>query len=255
MSEPIEGSPAQETQPERSLVARLGPAGLLGLVWAIAPAVAGILMLTYAATTAAWFKSFGDAGVWVYVGLFMVSAGLGLLPTYSQAVMGGFAFGVAAGLPAALAGFGGAALIGYEVARRASGDRVMGIIDEKPRYAAARDALVGGGFWKTLGIVTLLRVPFNSPFALTNLVLASVQVKRVPYVVGTLIGMAPRTALAVWIGHGMQELTGESLSMPKWVLVAGAVMMLVMLLVVSHVAHKAMAKVTNGGHRDDAERD
>lgn len=257
---PTHRSESGATKDMRSIVARLGPAGVLGALWAIAPAGLGFLVLAYANTTTAWLRSFGEMGVWVYAGLFMLSAGLGLLPTYAQAVMGGFAFGFAAGLPAALVGFGGAALIGYEIARRASGERVMKLLDEHPKYAAARDALVGeggGGFWRTLGIVTLVRVPFNSPFALTNLVLASVRVKRLPYLLGTLIGMTPRTALAVWIGVSASRLTGEltkssiSEATPKWVWVVGIVTMLAMVMVVSYIASKAMERVTGTGKNSE----
>lgn len=243
-----------ETDPEtggvktgRSIIARLGPAGVLGAVWVTAPALLGFLILRYAKTCTEWLLSFGSAGAWVFIAIFMVSAGTGLLPTYAQALMSGFAFGLAVGIPAALAGFTGAALIGYEIARGASGERVMKLLDERPKYATARDALVGGGFWKTLGIVTLMRVPFSSPFALTNLVLASVKVKRVPYLLGTVIGMAPRTVLFVWIGHGFQELTKESFDKPWWLLAAGGAMMLVMILILSHIASKAMEKVTGAG--------
>jgi outer membrane protein TolC len=38
--------------------------------------------------------------VWIYVAAFVVSAGVGFLPTYAQSVLGGFAFGVAVGIPA-----------------------------------------------------------------------------------------------------------------------------------------------------------
>ncbi len=187
---------------------------------------------------------------------FALLGGFALLPTYAQSALGGFAFGVAWGIPAALLGFVGGAVIGYEIARRASGDRVMKLLNEKPQWRAVRDALAGPTradglpskhpFLRTFGLVALLRLPPNSPFAITNLVMASVQVPRWPYILGTLVGMAPRTAAAVIIGAGVQEFTKEKVvgAVPTWAIMVGIILMIVALGVVGLLANKVIAKVT-----------
>lgn len=180
-----------------SLFARLGPAGFLGIVWASLPAVAGISLLARLGPISDWIRSLDGAGVVVYVALFVLLAGLGVLPTYAQAVLAGWVFGVATGLPAALAGFTGAAVLGYAVARFVSRDRVEMVIAENAKAAAIHRALIGRGFAPTLGTVALLRLPPNAPFSLSNLVMAGSGVALAPYTLGTLIGMAPRTAVAV----------------------------------------------------------
>jgi uncharacterized membrane protein YdjX (TVP38/TMEM64 family) len=224
---------------------RLGPAGIVAVFSAFMPLAGSFVLLYFAKTIAAYLQQDTTRGLLIYTSAFAVLAGLALLPTYAQAIIGGYIFGPAA-IPAALLGFVGGSMIGYEIGRRASGDRIEGILKERPAWAAVRDAMVGRGFWPTLGIVTLVRLPPNSPFAMTNLVLSSSGVKRLPYVLGTLIGMTPRTALAVFLGKGLDHLTRESVqgAVPKPVVIGGIVAMLIVLGILGHIAKKAMARVT-----------
>ena len=171
---------------------RLGPVGVLAVIAASLPGIGGFVLLGSMAWTGPWLKAQGDWGVLIYIGAFSVLAGLALLPTYAQAVVGGFAFGLAVGGPAAICGFAGAAIIGYVIAWLASGDRVVKIIEEQPKWQAVYDALLRSGRIKALLIVTLIRIPPNSPFAITNLVMAATRVRPVTYLLGTVLGMSPR---------------------------------------------------------------
>lgn len=232
---------------------RFGLAAPLALLSLVMPPLGGGLLIAYMKTIAEYLRSHAESGPWLYATAFATLAGLALLPTYAQSALGGFAFGVTIGFVAALAGFVGGAIIGYEVARRASGDKVMQTIESKPQWKAVREAFVSGqvnGFWKNLGMVALLRVPPNSPFALTNLVMASVKVPRAAFVVGTLIGMAPRTAAAVWVGSQAAELTGLS-ERPRWMVVVGIIVSIVVLGVVGLIADRAIKRVTGMGVRRD----
>jgi uncharacterized membrane protein YdjX (TVP38/TMEM64 family) len=229
----------------------LGPAGPLAIAAVALPPLGGFLLIGYMKTAAEYLRSHDGSGPALYAAGFAVLSGLALLPTYAQSALGGFAFGMKLGMPAALAGFVGGSIIGYEIARRASGDHVLKTIDSKPQWKAVREAFIsgraGGGFLKTLGTVALLRLPPNSPFAITNLVMASVRVPRVPYVLGTLIGMAPRTAAAVWVGTRVQQLTSTqdiANATPKWFFVAGIVLMVVVLGVIGAIANRAIKRVT-----------
>lgn len=241
-------APAQRTG---DLVRRLGLAGPLAVGAVALPPLGTLVLFLTLGYTAPWLQAQGDMGPWIYAACFAVLAGLALLPTVSQAAIGGFIFGMTLGLPAALAGFVGGGLIGYEVGRRASGDRVVRIIEERPKMRAVRDALIGPegghGFWKTLGIVTLVRVPPNSPFALTNLVMASVHVPRVPYLLGTLIGMAPRTAAAVFVGQSVERITTNkdiSNATPWWLWAAGVGALVVVVVVLGAISKRALERVT-----------
>jgi len=255
---------AHSTTP--GLFTRLGPAGIVGVVSAVLPALGGFVLLGSLNTVGPWLAGeqglTRGAGLALYAAVFAISSGLALLPTYAQAALGGWAFGLGAGLPAAMIGFFGGALLGYEVGLRASGDRVIDIIDENPRYRAVRDALIGNsdargatgpGFWRTLGLVTLIRLPANSPFALTNLVMASVRVPRVAYALGTLIGLTPRTAIAIWLASSIEgTINSEALQATKkgWLIAGSFGVFLVVLVVIGVIANRAIARLTTVGAED-----
>lgn len=249
---PPAGSPGAGSAPAslsvqkvREFLRRVGPAGPLAIVAGTLPALGGFLLLGLLGVVGPWLAAHDGAGVAVYIAGFSVAAGLAVLPTYAQAVLGGWSFGLAGGTAAALAGFGGAALIGYAVARRASGDRVVALIESNPKWDAVYRALIRGGFWKTLLIVILVRVP-SSPFALTNLVMAATRVPLPTYILGTLLGMAPRTIAAVFIGAHMAELDfGQARNV--WLVVGGIVGILIAFAIINQIANSAIARVTASG--------
>lgn len=245
MSTPSPSAPSQADS-IFSFIKRLGPASVLAAGAAFLPPLGGFLLLAKINTVGEWLRSHEHEGIAMYITGFAILAGLAILPTYASAILGGWAFGFAIGFPAALCGFLGGALIAYGVCRPTAGDRVEKIIAEKPKWKAVRDALVGGSALKTLGIVTLLRVPPNSPFALTNLVLSSVKVPLWIFLLGTLVGMAPRTAVAVFIASKLQNQLASEVAeqRPWWIIAAGIVLSLVVLGVVGLIAQKALAKMT-----------
>jgi uncharacterized membrane protein YdjX (TVP38/TMEM64 family) len=63
-----------------------------------------------------------------------------------------------------------------------------------------------------------------------------------PYILGTLIGMAPRTAVAVWLATKMQSLDEQS--KPAWMWIVSIVLALAVLAVLGHIGNKAIAKAT-----------
>lgn len=244
------GSPFQRA---RVFLQRIGLFTSLLTVGALAlPPLSGIALIYFMPEISAYLRSHEQSGPFLYAAAFAVLAGTALLPTYAQSALGGYAFGMWIGLAGALAGFAGGALIGYFVASRASGDRVTRLIHENPKWQAVRDALIrdhdaaagGGGFWKTTGMVALLRMPPNSPFALTNLVMASVKVPLAPFVVGTVLGMLPRTAAAVWIGSAFGPTAEGKFDTPLWLRITGIVASVIVLFIVMFIADRAVKKVT-----------
>jgi uncharacterized membrane protein YdjX (TVP38/TMEM64 family) len=241
---------APETTPARSSLARaLGATGLLGLAWTAAPAVCGTLLLASLAPVSEWLLYHRPVGLALYTVVFVLGAGLGFLPTYAQSILGGWVFGVAAGLPAALLGFTGGGWLGYAVARRVSRDRVENLIAGNARARAIRDALVGRGRFRTLLVVTLLRLPPNSPFALTNLVMATTGVPLPAFLAGTLLGMLPRTAVAVALAAAAASTGAEDIQTfvrhrGPLLLVAGVVGGFAVLGVLGAIARHALRRVT-----------
>lgn len=231
---------------------KVGPAALLGLLWTAAPAVLGIMLLANISPISDLLHTNKVVGWFGYVAVFMVSAGVGFLPTYGQSILGGFVFGFAWGFPGAMIGFVGGSVIGYFIAHSVAKHKVEDLLDSNPRSRAVREVLIGHGFWRTLGIVTLIRVPPNSPFALTNLVMASAGVRLLPYTLGTLVGMAPRTGIAVAIAalgrasgaRDIQELIEEQ---PWWAVPAGLLAFVVVVGIIGYIGNKALHQVTGIG--------
>jgi uncharacterized membrane protein YdjX (TVP38/TMEM64 family) len=108
------------------------------------------------------------------------------------------------------------------------------------------------GFWRTLGIVSLVRVPPNSPFALTNLVLASVRVPLASFAIGTGLGMLPRTAAVVYVGSLIEgELSRDALrqSRPGWLLPVGIGLSVAVLIVLAWLGDRAIKRAVGGPAR------
>lgn len=241
--------PAEPTHPGwKSRMAALGRPGALGIAWLALPPLGSILLFAYIKTISQWFRDHGDAGgVSLFVLGFVVFAGLGMLPTYAQAILAGYAFAPTLGLGvaflAALAGFAGAGTLGYFIARWFSGDRVVRLIETNPKARAVRDALVGSRHpLRTFGLVTLLRLPPNSPFALTNLLMAGVRIPLPIFIPATIIGMAPRTFAAVYFGSTLEEFVEEP-KPPRAIVIAGIVLSIIVVAVIGTIAQRALDRL------------
>jgi uncharacterized membrane protein YdjX (TVP38/TMEM64 family) len=222
----------------------LGPTAVLTALWAVTPGICGFVLLAYVDTVSQWLRAHGNAGLVLYTVVFMLAGGLGLLPTYAQAVLGGWCFAFAAGFPAALAGFTGAALLGYLVAHTVARRRVVDTIEANDKARAMRNALIGHGFWKTTGLVTLLRLPPNSPFAITNMALSSTGVPIAAFALGTILGMAPRTGVAVFLGSTIETLTADTELVPRRVKIIMAAVSVVLVLLIYWIGKRTWDRVT-----------
>ena len=226
----------------KTILRRLGPGGPLALISATLPAI-GLVTLAFCFNLIGpWLKAQAGLGLLIYILGFALCAGLAIFPTHIQAALGGWAFGVAVGLPAAYAGVLGAALLGYVIGIRATGDRALQIIAEKPKWQAVYNGLVRSGFAKSLLIVLLVRLAV-SPFALTNLVLAAARVNPIAYTLGTVLGLAPRTGAVVFLAVGLKEVTAET-PHKRWLWIASLLVTLVAVAIIGHIANQAITRVT-----------
>jgi len=246
-------APFPPDHPPRGMVAeviayvrRLGPAAWLAVGSATMPLLGSFVLFYFINQLGDFLKADRTTGLVMYVVGFALFSGLAVLPTYASAVLGGWAFGFAFGLPAALLGFAGGAFIGYGVSRWASKDRVKAIIDEHPKWLAVRDALIGQGFWRATLIVFLVRLP-SSPFAATNLVLASLKVRFAPFMLGTVVGMMPRTSVTVFLASQIQgalDKDAAEKATPWWLLAVTVVVSVSVLMLFGIIGKRALAHVT-----------
>jgi uncharacterized membrane protein YdjX (TVP38/TMEM64 family) len=143
-----------------------------------------------------------------------------------------------------MAGLAGAAMIGYGLAHRIVGHRVENAIHEHPRWEIVRQALIGGSTGKTIGIIFLLRLSPLLPFETTNVLLAMTGVRPVPFIVGTMLGIAPRAAAMVWAGAAMRKLELHATPHPMTIvlgLIITAVSVVVLAVIGKHALERACA--------------
>lgn len=223
----------------------LGPVvAILTLLTVTLPAIGGFLVVGFAKKLKPWVESHGTTGLLAFAAIFGFTTGLALMPTYAMSFASGVFFGFGKGLGAAMTGVLVGACIGYAWGATAARERVMNLIRSNERARIVRDALIERGFWRSLVAVILLRFPPNSPFALTNLVMSSTRVHPLAFIIGTAIGIAPRTAFAVWIGAKVGDLDKMQTDKSTRLIVIGVsiVAFLVIYTVFSRWAKKALSE-------------
>jgi uncharacterized membrane protein YdjX (TVP38/TMEM64 family) len=246
-----------------------GKAGPAAVVAAFLPAIGGFTLIGFTPTIAPWLRDLGVTGLLLYIAVFAVTSGLAILPTFAQAALGGYAFGLALGLPGALVGFLGGSLIGYFTARKVTGDDAIKGVQKHPKWNVVVRSFFpdrqddgqtdnkNRGFWRTLGLITLIRFPPNSPFALTNIVLSSVKVDILPYAIGTVVGMLPRTAVVCYLGSIIQGELSEDVSLkssrPGWFVPVGIGITLVVLFALAKLGDMAIKKAIARGELPEPE--
>ncbi len=239
-----ERTPALDPRPAESTTRR-NAAFALAIAWVTVPLLIGFKLLANIGAVSEWLKEDPSRGIPAYILLFAISSGLGILPTYAQAILGGWVFGLALGAPAAIAGCIGGALLGWSFSRLVSGRGIESWLDAKPKARAIRAALVGAHQVRLMWLVALLRLPPNSPFAIANLAMASTGVRLLPFMAGTAIGMAPRTIAAAGIAAAGAA-TGASdiqalIRDQGWLWFGiGIVALVAAFSVISHVAKRAL---------------
>jgi uncharacterized membrane protein YdjX (TVP38/TMEM64 family) len=202
----------------------LGATGVLALFWATMPALAGIYLFVELGSLSDWLHAQGARGPLIYIAVFAIGSGSGVLPTTAQSVLGGWVFGPFVGLASAAIGYLGAAALGLAITRVVAGRRIERLLEARPAANAIRHALIGKGFFRTIGMIALLRMPPQAPFAFTNLLMVSCGAKAVPFLVGTVLGMIPRTlvlmvfasAAAQTGAHDIQSFVREGPGWRRW---------------------------------------
>ncbi len=240
--------PTQHTTPHTT---RRNIAIVLAGLWIAAPALLGVLLLTELGGVGDWLRARPDTGIYIFVAVFACTTGLGLLPPYAQAVLGGWVFGAVTGTSAVMCGLIGGATIGLLVARLVSGRAIISILDRNPRAKVIREALVESNQKHTMVLITLLRLPPSSPFASANLAMGAAGVRLLPLLGGTLVGMLPRTA-ALCTAAAAAAATGATdfqslVAKQSWIwILAGIAGLLIAFSIIAVVARRALAKAGLG---------
>jgi len=213
------------------------------------PIALGILVLAVVAAFVfgdpkAWLnQSIGfveSLGFWgpVVFALVYVVATVLMVPGSALTLAAGTLFGVAFGtVVVSFASTAGAAAA-FLVGRFLACDAIAAKIEGKPAFASLDRALAKEG-WKIVGLTRLSPV---FPFTLLNYAFGLTQVRFVPYVLASWIGMLPGTVLFVYMGSlARAGAQAEQMTVWQWVGYAvGLVATVAVTVVVTRIARRAI---------------
>ncbi len=231
------------------LFRELGPVAVLAVAWTTLPPLALILILALLGPVSEWMRANEGLGLAAFLGFFAFGAGLGLSPTHALALLGGWTFGFARGSGFVLIGIALGSTIGFVFSKAVGRARIAALLARDRRGTAVREALIGRGALRTAGVVALLRVSPSSPFAVSNLIFGSSGTSFLPYLLGSVVGLMPRTLLVVSAGaagaaSGARDIVGLVKEGPGWLaLVAGIALLVGSLMVVSALAQRALREL------------
>lgn len=175
------------------------PAPVFSLVYA---ALLGVLPLVFSSTLAfyvvrheAEIRAWGTLDwVLVYVASVLTMA-FALTPTTLVALLSGYFLGWISVGPVVL-GYAAASLLGYLVARRLDGGRLLGYLSAKPKNRAVLDRLREDEF----RVILFARLSPVLPFAVTNVLFSFGGTTLRNFLLAGFLGMVPRTLLSIGLG-------------------------------------------------------
>lgn len=97
---------------------------------------------------------------------------------------------------------------------------------------------------KAFGLLALLRLSPVVPYGTTNVLAAVFALRRLPFVVGTAVGMAPRVAVVAAWGAALERLDAGTSPVGGWTLAAGAAATLGVVVLLGWIARRALAEVS-----------
>ncbi len=217
----------------REIVRDLGPLGPLVVAASTVPFAGLIALTTVCASTSLpdWLRANPELGAVLYIVFFWI-AGICCLPTYAYSVLGGWAFGLTRGTIATTIAYMGASIVAFLLARKLAGHRVEPLLAHYPKLAAVHRALRDASFPKTLFVIGLLRISPASPFAITNIVLGAGGVRFVAFVIGSALGVLPRTVAVVYVASRLTSLTFSFDDKNKWFFTAAGIIATVLVIMV-----------------------
>lgn len=221
----------------------LGRLGPMALATAVLPMAGSSALAAVGYPLGNWMHANPAIGALVFVLGVVIVSGFAFLPPNLIGILSGWAFGFVFGLAILIVAIVGAALTGYFVSRRLAGGRLTQLTDRNVRANAIRQALTQEGFVRTTAIVTLMRMSVIMPFAFTNFFLAAAGVPVSTYVLGTFLGMLPRSAAMVLIGAGLSVLTFDGFN-DRWFLLAGIPATLILIIAIGIFSRRALDRLT-----------
>jgi uncharacterized membrane protein YdjX (TVP38/TMEM64 family) len=227
----------------RTITKDFGKVGGMAGITTFLPIIGSAILLVAVYEIGPWLRQNKGVGVVVFVVGMSIFSGFALLATNILGIVSGFAFGFQIGVVAQMLGLVGASTIMFYPAKRFAGTNLQATIEQKPKLKAIQTALLNESFFRTLLIITLIRLSPATPFALTNFTLSAAGVSFRTFLLGTVLGMLPRTSAIVFVGSSLSEL---NFSQPQesWMLIVGIIATVLAIVVVGMFSKRALERIT-----------
>lgn len=164
-----------------------------------------------------WIIDLGVVGIVAFV-LVYVFVTVVLGPATALTMTAGLAFGFW-GFPLVVGSATLAAAVAFLLGRYIARQRVLAMIECDPRLESLHQAFSDEG-WR---IVVLLRLSPLIPYGMQNYLFSVTNIGFLPYVVATLFGVMPASALYVYIGS-LGATANDEGGVMKWLLIVGGLM-------------------------------
>lgn len=223
-------------------VQELGRLTPIAVVTALLPMLGSAILLWLAQPLGNWLRENWEIGTPLYFLGILLFCGFALLPTNIVGVLAGWTFSFDLGIAVLITGIVGAASLSFLIHSRLVGDRLPHVFDTHPKAKAIYQALVGQSVWRAALIISLLRLSPAMPFALTNFLMAAARVPLGSFVVGTFLGMLPRSSAVVFLGAGLSELTFDN-QQNTWLIIFGIAATIIVALVIGTISKHALERM------------
>ncbi len=194
------------------------------------------------------------AGGWMVAGgLALVGAlgcGLALLPTHVLSLLAGWSLGAGPGTLLAVAAATAGAPLGYALGGWLAGPGLLVWAERYPKVAVVCEAIRRAGPGRAFALLALLRLSPVVPYGTTNVLAAVFRLPRLPFVVGTALGLAPRVAVMAAWGAALEQLNAGTSPVGGWTLAAGAAATLGVVVLLGWIARRALGGVVAGAAPD-----
>ena len=224
-------------------IGELDRMAILGAATAVVPIVNSTMLLVFAPTAGNWLRLNWEIGTVIYILFAWLVCGFALLPTNVIGILCGWAFDFPLGIVLHMLAIVGAALVSSYVLSPLVGDNLQKFLARHEKAEILHKTLLDKSFKRTTLVITLLRLSPAMPFALTNLLMTAARVPLSSFLIGTFVGMLPRSAAVVFFGAGLSELNLKE-PFNVWTFVLGFVATLASVIVISYFSKEALAKMT-----------
>ena len=215
------------------------------IAWCVLPMTCGLILLANINFAHQWLGSEDFKAAAIFAASYAVLTGLGILPTYAATIVGGWVFGVELGFAACAAGYLGGSTIGFCISKLVCSDHVATWIDSRKRWRIIRKTILEENKWKATGIIALIRLSPSGPFAVTNLVLAACGAGWTEFLIGSSLGIAPRTLFACFMAAsasatGATDIQTLAKNQGYLAVIVGVVIFMGTLAVIGFIARAAL---------------